>query len=106
MTAGLKWSDSGTNGTGGTYMTQAIVESSSGAAFATVTSPRTTSALRGRIRAPDNVIPTGTSRYWNLVTTPKFPPPPRIAQNRSGFTSSLAVTVRPSAVTSSTDTRL
>ncbi len=27
----------------------------------------------------------GCSRNWNRVTTPKLPPPPRIAQNRSGW---------------------
>ena len=29
-------------------------------------------------------------RNWNEVTTPKLPPPPRRAQNRSGFSSALA----------------
>ena len=28
--------------------------------------------------------PTGCSRYANDVTIPKFPPPPRSPQNRSG----------------------
>ena len=37
---------------------------------------------------------------------PKLPPPPRIAQKRSGFSSSLAVTISPSAVTRSAETRL
>ena len=36
------------------------------------------------------------------MTTPKLPPPPRTAQNRSGCSSSLAVMSRPSAVTIST----
>ena len=39
----------------------------------------------------------------NSVTTPKFEPAPRTAQNRSGFSDSLAVTNSPSAVTNSTD---
>ena len=37
---------------------------------------------------------------------PKLPPPPRIAQKRSGFSSSLAVTNSPSAVTTSAERRL
>ncbi len=37
---------------------------------------------------------------------PKLPPPPRIAQNRSGFSSALARTSFPSAVTTSADRRL
>ena len=37
---------------------------------------------------------------------PKFPPPPRTPQNRSGLTLSLAVTSSPSAVTRSTESRL
>src|SRR6266566_4711961 len=37
---------------------------------------------------------------------PKFPPPPRTPQNRSAFSFGLAVTLRPSANTISTDSRL
>ena len=40
------------------------------------------------------------------MTTPKLPPPPRSAQKRSGFSSALAVTSSPSAVTSSNDSTL
>ena len=45
---------------------------------------------------------------WNMneVTTPKLPPPPRIAQKRSGFSSSFAVTTLPSASTTSAPSRL
>ena len=50
--------------------------------------------------------PTGCSRYSNAVTTPKLPPPPRSAQNRSGFSSALARTSSPSAVTTSAASRL
>ena len=53
----------------------------------------------------DRVAP-GAARNRNEVTTPKFPPPPRIAQNRSAFSSSLAVTKLPSASTMSTASRL
>ena len=41
------------------------------------------------------------SRYSNDVTTPKLPPPPRIAQNRSVFSSALACTSSPFASTRS-----
>ena len=37
---------------------------------------------------------------------PKLPPPPRTAQNRSGFSSALATTKLPSASTISTESRL
>src|SRR6516162_7846219 len=40
------------------------------------------------------------------VTTPKLPPPPRTAQNRSWFSSALPRNTRPSAVTNSTDCKL
>ena len=49
-----------------------------------------------------------TGCAWNrkLVTTPKLPPPPRSAQNRSGCCVSLAVTTLPSASTTSASSRL
>ena len=50
--------------------------------------------------------PTGCRRYSNAVTTPKLPPPPRRPQSRSGFSSSLARTTAPSAVTTSAASRL
>ena len=40
------------------------------------------------------------------MTTPKLPPPPRSAQNRSGFSSAEARRICPSAVTTSAETRL
>src|SRR6185312_6722307 len=52
------------------------------------------------------VGPIGWSLNSKVVTTPKFPPPPRIAQNRSLFSCSLAVRTWPSAVTISTDITL
>src|SRR5690606_16790150 len=64
-------------------------------------------ASPGQSRRPAVTIgPTGWSRNTNDVATPKLPPPPCNPQNSSGFSSSLAVTWRPSAVTRSTDTRL
>ena len=50
--------------------------------------------------------PTGCSRSSSAVTTPKLPPPPRSAQNSSGCSSAMARTGSPSAVTSSTASRL
>src|SRR5215204_6363950 len=41
-----------------------------------------------------------------MVTTPKVPLPPRIPQKRSSFSSALAVSNRPSAVTTSDEIRL
>ena len=45
---------------------------------------------------------------WNVnaVTTPKLPPPPRSAQNSSACSDSFAVTIDPSASTTSASTRL
>lgn len=50
--------------------------------------------------------PTSCNRKLNSVTMPKFPPPPRNAQNRSGFSTPDVVTTRPSAVTTVAPTRL
>ena len=49
-----------------------------------------------------------TSCSWSVkeVTTPKLPPPPRIAQKRSGCSSAFAVTNVPSARTMSTSRKL
>ena len=66
-------------------MTLAIVESSSGAASASAMNPAIVSGVAGRMSIPPTMVPTSWSRYWNLVATPKLPPPPRIAQNRSGW---------------------
>ena len=51
-------------------------------------------------------VETGWARNSNSVTTPKFPPPPRIAQKSSGFSSALAVARSPSASTRSAESRL
>lgn len=55
---------------------------------------------------PRTMGPTSCSRKWKAVTTPKLPPPPLRPQKRSGFSSSLATTSRPSAVTTSASIRL
>ena len=58
-----------------------------------------------RRRRQDQHAPTnaGTSwsRYWKRVATPKLPPPPRIAQKRSGWCSASTRSSSPSAVTTS-----
>src|SRR6185436_15035252 len=55
---------------------------------------------------PVTIGPTGCTLNSNDEATPKLPPPPRRAQKRSAFSLLLAVTTRPSAVTSSTLRRL
>ena len=60
----------------------------------------------GHSIGPPKTVSTGCKRYSNDVTTPKLPPPPRTAQNRSAFSPALAVTKRPSASTMSTPIRL
>ena len=56
---------------------------------------------------PDSTSgPTGCSLNSNDVTTPKFPPPPRIAQKRSGNSSALVRTTSPLASTTSAEIRL
>ena len=61
----------------------------------------------GKSIGPASTVgPIGCARNRNDVTTPKLPPPPRRPQNRSGWSSSLAATSSPSAVTTSAPTRL
>ena len=88
-------------------MTLAIVESSSGAASASAmndaidlgASPAASACRRRPCRA-------ACRRNWNRVTTPKLPPPPRIAQNRSGMRRRRRPAASsPSAVTSSAASR-
>ena len=100
------WCSAGTNGIGGRGMTLAIVESSSGAASAAATNPAIVSAVAGRISSPPTIPGSSCSRNWNRVTTPKLPPPPRIAQKRSGSCSSSTTRTAPSAVTISAASRL
>ncbi len=60
----------------------------------------------GQSVGPPIMLLMGWSLNRKEVTTPKFPPPPRTAQKRSSFSSSLAVTKLPSARTTSTEMRL
>ena len=55
---------------------------------------------------PPTIVSSGWARNVNSVTAPKLPPPPRIAQKRSGFSSALAVTCEPSASTICAESRL
>ena len=57
---------------------------------------------------PQNMTvgPTGCSANSKVVTTPKLPPPPLSAHSRSACSSGVAWTRRPSAVTTSAETRL
>ena len=70
---------------------------------------RSVSSARGKgwTTTPPVIIgPTGCSVYSSDVAMPKLPPPPRIAQKRSGFSSALARTAVPSAITRSAARRL
>ena len=58
-------------------------------------------ATIGHHSSPPYTSLIGNSRSSIAVTTPKLPPPPRSAQNRSGSLNASARTSRPSAVTSS-----
>jgi hypothetical protein len=42
------------------------------------------SAVAGSINMPPTIMSSSCSLNWNRVATPKLPPPPRIAQKRSG----------------------
>ena len=62
---------------------------------------------RGQKNSPNCTIGSSSCRANSkAVTTPKLPPPPRTAQNRSGCSSAEARSTRPSAVTTSAETRL
>ena len=87
-------------------MMLAISDSSSGAAAAAATSPSITSGLPGSSSMPPTIEGSSCSRNLNRVATPKLPPPPRMAQNRSGWCSSSTSRIWPSAVTSSAASRL
>ena len=68
--------------------------------------PRPTAPSARRSAPPATCVPSGTQLNSNSVTIPKFPPPPRRPQNRSGFSSALALTNSPSAVTTSIEMSL
>ena len=62
-------------------MMLAMVDSSWGAASAAARNPLIVSGVAGSTSRPPRIVSTGWSRNWNLVATPKLPPPPRMAQN-------------------------
>ena len=106
MTTSRPCCSAGRNGIGGAGMMLAMVDSSSGAASASAMNPAITSGVAGRISMPPTIVWTWCRRNWNRVATPKLPPPPRIAQNRSGWASASTRRSWPSAVTSSAASRL
>ena len=91
---------------GGAGKMLAMVDSSSGAASAAARKSTITRAVAGSTSIPPTIPSRGCSRNLSRVATPKLPPPPRMAQNRSGCCSSLAMTSWPSAVTTSAASRL
>ena len=102
------WCSAGNIGTGGTVAKPNQPLMSSGALRMKSRQNRSTSApfSSGQKIGPPYTVATGCARNRNDVTTPKLPPPPRTPQNRSAFSSALAVTNRPSASTTSTPSRL
>ena len=96
-------SSSGNGGAGGTVRKAKKPPSSSGAFRMNSRYQRISS---GALSSDQNIGPAttlsiGCSLAVIEVTTPKLPPPPRIAQNRSGFSFSFAWTTLPSASTTS-----
>ena len=88
MMTSWPWCSAGTNGIGGAGMTLAMVDSSSGAASAAAMKPGDGLGAWPAAAACRPTTPgSSCSRNWNRVATPKLPPPPRMAQNRSGCVS-------------------
>ena len=98
----------GKGGTGGTVTNAKNPLRSRGAAGMNPRYQRITSGVQssGQKVGPAWTVEAGCARKRNEVTTPKFPPPPRNAQNRSGFSSALARAWEPSASTTSAASRL
>ena len=100
---------SGMNSSDGAVISAHPAPTSSGAVGHEVAEVASTPAAigAGYISIPPSTSgPTGWSPKSNSVTTPKFPPPPRVPQNSSSFSDSDAVRIWPSAVTISIDRRL
>ena len=105
---GLPCSSAGITGRGGARRRLPMSPTSSGAsAMKSRRKPRTAGACSiGHTTMPASTVgPRGCSSKVKLVTMPKLPPPPRRPQNRSAFSSSLATTNSPSAVTTSHERR-
>src|SRR6202049_1266574 len=104
-------SSSGNGGAGGIVISPIQPLSSSGSEGSSSRYQRITSAVSAKSYStgPPMITPFSPmswQRKVNEVTTPKFPPPPRSAQNKSPCESSLAVTNVPSASTTSAASRL
>src|SRR5215469_9232623 len=101
-------SSSGNGGPGGTLSIATKPFISSGACVMNSLYHFITSAASSSFQSigPAQTVCTGWPSNKNDVTTPKFPPPPRIAQNKSGFSLALATTNLPSASTRSAASRL
>src|SRR5579871_4084406 len=95
---------SGTSGKGGKRRIRPTDVTSYGTVSAQSRQQRNTSPARstGQNIAPAYSSGVGYSSISIAVTTPKLPPPPRTAQNRSGWFSLSSRTNVPSEVTSST----
>ena len=91
---GVLWISGGVCSLAGSVVHPMIAEISSGAVAAQSRNCRYTfSASSTGWNTPANATIGPTGWHWNVneVTTPKLPPPPRMAQNRSGFESADAV---------------
>src|SRR5260370_20080702 len=104
-------SASGNGGAGGMVSSPIQPLSSSGSEGSNWRYQRITSGASARSYStgPPMIVPPSPmswQRNVNDVMTPKFPPPPRRAQNRSAWELSLAVTNEPSASTTSAASRL
>ncbi len=109
MTTGAKWCSTGTNGAGGAAAQTIAGVTVRPRPAARSRAARNASAARSCSTASIanwTIGPSSCSRNSNSVTTPKLPPPPRSAQKRSGCSSALARTERPSASTTCADSRL
>ena len=99
----------GIQGSGAALRAKLVQSSSSGAPPAMTCwarpSTRCAPAISWYIRSTVSWL-SSCSANSNSVTTPKLPPPPRMAQNRSGCWSAAARRIRPSAVTTSAARRL
>ena len=104
-------SSSGNGAAGGMLSSAKKPLSSSGSDGSSSRYQRITAGVSARSyrTGPPMIVPCSPmswQRNVNEVTMPKFPPPPRNAQNRSVWELSLAVTNVPSASTTSAATRL
>ena len=98
---------SGSSGSGGSCMIRIEVVTESGASAVHSRQACSTSRARshGNSIMPAYTLRIGISSNSIATTAPKLPPPPRSAQKRSGFSWREACSSRPSAVTTSAESR-